>query len=313
LKPAKILRHPFFFAFALTMVAMALYIGIEAQRPGSSIYRALIMSPHEKALEMADEAEKSLGAGQMAEAVALYDRAIELTPNDARIVHRSAIANLKARQPARALTLIDKALSLDPHLAEARLDRAYILFESGLYDRALTEYERMIASPRQDRMAFAARLGRLLVLRRQKKYTQALTGLSDMLGPNNDLTAPQRVRLLELLGDCQLDLGRMTDALSTYTGAIRLEKQNSTLYYNRALAYYKTGQIRESFDDLTRAVQIKPNEGKYHLRRARVAMALKDRAVASSEAAQALALMPDDADAKQIKKDLDQKMGQNSP
>ena len=110
------------------MVAMALYIGIEAQRPGSSIYRALIMSPHEKALEMADEAEKSLGAGQMAEAVALYDRAIELTPNDARIVHRSAIANLKARQPARALTLIDKALSLDPHLAEARLDRAYILF-----------------------------------------------------------------------------------------------------------------------------------------------------------------------------------------
>lgn len=313
MKPAKILRHPVFFAFAMTVVAMGLYIAIEAQRPGSSVYRALVMTPHEKALEMADEAERSLASDEMPQAVALYDRALEYAPNDARILHRSAIANLKAKNPARALSLIDRSLALDPHLAEARLDRAYILFESGLYDRALVEYDCMIASPRQDRMAFAARLGRILVMRAQKKYTQALTGLSDMLGAKSTITDSQRVQLMEVLGDCQLDLGRTNEAISAYTGAIRLDKQNATLYYNRALAYYKTGQNRESFDDLTRAVQIKPNTGKYHLRRARLALTLNDQNVATSETARALTLMPGDVEVLQLKKDLDQKSGQNSP
>jgi tetratricopeptide (TPR) repeat protein len=92
--------------------------------------------------------------GRHSEALAAYDRAIELNPRYPAALNNRGVALLALSQPAKALESFEKASGLQPDFAEALYNRANALRELKRIPEALADYERAIAVRPNYTMAF---------------------------------------------------------------------------------------------------------------------------------------------------------------
>src|SRR5262249_42421988 len=83
--------------------------------------------------------------GRLAEAVAGYDRALDLGGEDAEILSSRGIALWEMGEPDQALASFDRALALDPKNVEAWNNRGNLLARAGIADEALVSYDKALA------------------------------------------------------------------------------------------------------------------------------------------------------------------------
>jgi tetratricopeptide (TPR) repeat protein len=84
-------------------------------------------------------------AGQFAEAVKTFDRAIALDPTYCKAWNNRANALCGMQQSAAALASYDRAVALNPEYHQAWFNRGLLLAEMMAYGNALESYERAIA------------------------------------------------------------------------------------------------------------------------------------------------------------------------
>lgn len=76
----------------------------------------------------------------------------------------------------------------------------------------------------------------------------------------------EAIRLKEE-GNTAFKEGRLTDALTLYTDAIKADRNNASLWGNRAAAFYNLGLYDKAIEDSAYAIELSPRTSKYYWRK----------------------------------------------
>lgn len=271
-----------------------------------------------KAAELASADEKiqyDLGVANVdfehfEEGIASLTRAIDLAPADepytAALIARNAAFIRYAKLPenrGRARELLQSAVADARAAIAAEESEAIGNFNLGValrylgdYDAAIEAFTEALAQNIQGPVsAQSLGLGSEIHLRRgivwfyQGDYDLALGDFED--GLLNVGTEPD-ARLLLWKGLTLAKLGRYADAIGAYTGAVSNSTAYEAAYFNRGLAYLRSGNADKALEDFNAYVRIRPHDAEGYLHRALALSQLGDQRGAASAFARAKSFDP---------------------
>ncbi len=250
-----------------------------------------------------------LAKGDAAKAVAELDRAVELSPGDASLYALRGDATRTVGSKDEANASYEKALALDPIQPRALSGFAALLIDTGNFDRAAEVIKQMDDAKVQDLRADEQRV-RYLVLtgagqsgmstmrnaisRHSKNVALRLAGARVALQAEDYVRAGTYFQQAKRNG-ADARLADTALALAQLYGRRKLGAENSL---ERALE-----AVDAEGNRLTAAQQVQVWE---LIVRARLALADEKRGLAVRYAAQALQIMPDDADVHLLRADIEE-------
>lgn len=155
-------------------------------------------------------------SGRGAEAIAHYDRAIELSPQCARAYNNRGGARLILSDHAEAISDFNKAIELSPTYVSAYHNRANAYLDSGQYARAIADYTRAIELDPQFAKAYFGRGFAHLSL---GHYDEAINDYTQAIRLNPTYA---RAYYTRAIGYAQL--GERTEAVHDMLQAIALDQ-----------------------------------------------------------------------------------------
>lgn len=172
--------------------------------------------------------------GRLSEAIAEYERSIQLNPRKATAFYDLAIAYNKAGRIDDAIVMYRKALDIDPRYASARNNLGNIFLRQGKIDEAIREYQVGIEADPENLQALFNLGGALEEL---KKYDQAKQVYEQVLVRN-----PRYVEAMNNLAGLHLTRGEVGKAVEWYQKAIAENPQYVDARYNLGFAYFLAAQ-----------------------------------------------------------------------
>ncbi|NJM77766.1 MAG: CHAT domain-containing protein, partial [Acaryochloridaceae cyanobacterium RU_4_10] len=195
------------------------------------------------------------------EAIASYDRALELKPNDHAIWSNRSLVLYVIGHHAEAIASYDKVLELKPDDFYAWTGKGNAQKELGQYDTAIASYNRALAI--------------------QPTYSEALTHRDTLLNSINhpSTTATETEQAAPVTpsketpisedgnhkdwfwrGNELYALGRYKDAIESYEKATQYKPNYHEAWYNRGIALSNLGQIEAAIASYDKALEIKPDK-----------------------------------------------------
>lgn len=187
--------------------------------------------------------------GQFEQALACYQRAIEINPGLIKCIYLSAVIYLE-QGDRRSEECLRKVLELEPLHREASYSLGTLLMEQNRYEEAIDVCEHYLSKGPSD-ADISLMLGALK--RKQGYYDDALTLLID--GHN---LYPDNLDILVELGLTQIALGAADDAMSTFLCAAAIEPENSRPIRAVGYALQSMNRIGEAIDLYQQALSIDP-------------------------------------------------------
>jgi len=187
---------------------------------------------------------------QYGKALEYLHKAVEYEPDLKEAQLSAAKALIKLRRFAEAEPYCRKAIGLDPYWAEPHAQLANVLTETGRLEEAVMECQ--IAMKLEPRLAMAHfNLAGVYVKREDfaaaaEEYKRAIAIEPDYSAWNN-------------LGNSQLRLGRLEEALNSYTESIRLEPRQPSAYFNKGIALAQLGRRTEAIEAVRQALALSPD------------------------------------------------------
>ncbi len=184
------------------------------------------------------------------EALADFNRVIELSPDNSwTISDRGIIFRLMGRYP-EALADFNRAIELDPYNAWAIGGRGQVRQEMRQYSEALTDFSRAIELDPYNAWAIGGR-GQTYQLMRWYEEALADYNRAIELDPNWASAIGDRGHTYRLMG-------RYADALADFNRAIELDPDNAGTIDGRGIIFRLTGRYAEALADFNRAVELDP-------------------------------------------------------
>jgi tetratricopeptide (TPR) repeat protein len=214
--------------------------------------RAIELNP-KRAWAIASRGKTYEAMGRYDEALADFDRAIELNPRRAWFVaSRGEIYRLIGRFDD-ALADFDRAIELDPEYAWAIASRGQAYEAMGRHDEALADFDRAIELDPEFAWAVAYR-GE--IYRRMGRFDDALADFDHAieLDPENAGAMASRGQVYEAMG-------RDDDALADFDRAIELNPKYDWAMAQRGQIYQAMGRYTEALADFDRAIELNPKYG----------------------------------------------------
>ncbi|MGB3050327.1 MAG: tetratricopeptide repeat protein [Polyangiales bacterium] len=250
-----------------------------------------------------------LAKGDAAKAVAELDRAVELSPGDASLYALRGDATRKVGSNEEAKASYEKALGLDPAQPRALSGFATLLIDTGNFDRAAEVIKQMDEAKVQDLRADEQRV-RYLVL-----TGAGQSGMSTMRNAIN--RHPKNVALRLAGARVALQAEDYIRAGTYYQQAKRNGADPRLAETALALAQLYGRRTLGAENSLERALEAVDTEGNRLnatrqvqvwelIVRARLALADEKRGLAVRYAAEALGMMPDDADVHLLRADIEE-------
>ena len=193
--------------------------------------------------------------GQHVAAIADYDTAIRLEPDDATAYYNRGNAKHQLGQYSAAIADYDTAIRLKPDLAEAYNNRGIAKGDLGQHVAAIADYDTAIRLEPDDATAYYNR------------------------------------------GNAKHQLGQYFAAIADYDTAIRLKPDYATAYYNRGLAKGRLGQYFAAIADFDTAIRLNPDDATAYFNRGKAKGDLGQHLAAIADYDTAIRLKPDDATA----------------
>jgi tetratricopeptide (TPR) repeat protein/V8-like Glu-specific endopeptidase len=192
-----------------------------------------------------------------------------------------------------AIALYDQALVVDPNNSNTYVERGetYLGFitDSGQQynndnQRALADFNRAIEIDPNNTLAYAAR-GSVYILEEReveglRDYEQAL-----LLEPNN-------AELYVRYGDAYRNLGKYRKSIENYNQAIKIAPNLDIAYGGRGFSHALLGEHHQAIADFDRAIQLNPNHATTYSNRGSVYSDLGEYRRAISDYNQAIQLNP---------------------
>ncbi len=167
--------------------------------------------------------EKLLDAGNAAESVADFEKAVEYDPKQVKYLHNRGFIYASQGELEKAIADFTKVLEADPEYAKARFNRGEAYFLTNDLDKAKVDYTAAIRADSNNADAYNAR-GFIFYL--QGDYRSAFNDYNQALRIDN-----RHVGALTNRGDAYADTGQYDAALRDYNGALAVDPN-----YHRAYA-----------------------------------------------------------------------------
>ena len=227
--------------------------------------------------------------GKREKAIASYDRAISLRPNDAALFSNRGVVLKDMKRFDEALASFDRALAIEPRFAAAHVNRGNALRALERWDQALVSYGRALAIRPNDARTIH---NRGVALYRLGRYDDALASFDSAIALGPDLAEAWADRGLALRAT-----KRLQEALASFDKAIALAPRIAELHDLRANVLLKQKLFKEALASCDHAIELKPEFAEPHANRGLILHAMKRLEEALASCDLAIKLKPDFADA----------------
>jgi tetratricopeptide (TPR) repeat protein len=211
--------------------------------------------------------------GDYPRAIADYDAAIVLAPDDAVLHLNRGVAKVHAGRPADAIADYATAIRLKPDWHLPYFDRAVALSDLGQHAAALADYDRAIERKPDDAWIY---VGQGDVLAASGDPARALAAYGKALALRADLDDPRAKRARMLLR-----LDRPAEALPELDRVLARNQGKPELWRTRATAKFELTDFAGAMADLRRALDFLPDDAEMRRALARAALGLGDIALAA--------------------------------
>lgn len=184
------------------------------------------------------------------EALAAFDRALEIVTADAVIWCNRARAHYQLKHYSESIADFSRALELNPANADAWIERGFAWFDSGRLDQALADYDKAIAlNPKHA----GYRANRARLLRYLARLDEAVREADEAvrLDPKNALAVRESMRAL-------LDAGRLDEAGAMLDRLAKLEPNDAQTQYDRGRWHESAGRLDEALRAYDEALRMSP-------------------------------------------------------
>ncbi len=227
-------------------------------------------------------------AGRLAEAEAVYRRALDADPGHFDARHHLGIIHYQRGEHIAAMRQIDAALKADPKVAAAHNNRGAALTALGRLEEAAESYARAVAlAPGY----LEGHLNRGNALKDLGRLDAALACYDKAVA-----LAPGHAVALIKRGNVLQGLRRFAEAVDSYGRALALQPDSSEACNNRGVALAELGRFAEAVASYDRALALAPADAEALSNRGRALAELGRPADALASYDGALALRPDDPD-----------------
>lgn len=245
----------FRFTMAVALAIVAADVWVSYRR--ASVYNDPIALWQDAALHQPENSrvQNNLGvvlvdAGQPAEAVPHYRRALELSPDYVEAQSNLGVALVHLQEFAEALPQFEKALEINPYYADAHINLAHLLVKGGRLDEAVPHYEEAL------RLKPSAELHSNLghVLQQLNRIQQAQTEFEEAIRLKPDFAEAHGN-----LGALLFSLGRADEALEQLREVVRLKPADADARSNLGIALVSAGKAPEGVEQFEEALKLKPD------------------------------------------------------
>jgi serine/threonine protein kinase len=191
----------------------------------------LIKLPEQKELEVWEWHNKGISLvrlGKPQEAIACFDKAIEINPVYAKTWVSKADAFNRLGKLQEAIACYDKAIEIDPRYAYAWYNKGDALYRLDKLQEAIACYDKAIEI---DPAYYAfVWLGKGILLSRLGKPQEAIACYSKALE-----IEPKDFGILSDKGDALREIGEYQEAIACYSKALEINPEYPTAWYGKAL------------------------------------------------------------------------------
>lgn len=184
--------------------------------------------------------------GQYQQALAEYNRALELRPDHPGTLYNRGVALVGLGHYDEALADLNRALELRPDDPNILNSRGSTMGYLGRYEEALADFNRALALRPDDP---GTPYNRGLALSNLSRHQEALAAYSRALEMR-----PDHPDTLNNRGNTLVLLGRPQEALADYSRALKLRPDHPGTLYNLACLFALTQRYQEALDWLQRAI-----------------------------------------------------------
>jgi tetratricopeptide (TPR) repeat protein len=190
--------------------------------------------------------------GNVEEAIAQYQKALEINPGYAPACNNLGNALLQQGKVDEAIAQLQRALQLKPDYAEAWVNLGNALLQQGKADEAIAHLQRALQINPDSANAHDI-LGNALLQR--GNVNEAITQYQAALQIN-----PQLAEAYYNLGNVRLQQGKANEAIAQYQKALQIKPDFADAHNNLGTALLHQGKVADATAQYQRALQIKPDK-----------------------------------------------------
>jgi tetratricopeptide (TPR) repeat protein len=184
------------------------------------------------------------------EALASFDRAIEIKPDDHQAWSSRGTSLKNLGQYEAAVASCDRALEIKPDFHEAWYNRGLVLYDLGQYEAAVASYGRAL----EIKPDFHGALSDLASSLRQLGQKEAAMAICDrLLEVEPDTAQDWNARAVAFY-----NLGEHDMALANYDRALELNPNFHLAWYNKVFSYVRQNDPDRALFALQRAIELAP-------------------------------------------------------
>ncbi len=199
-------------------------------------------------------------AGQLDEALAEYERALALDPENVNVHNSIGVCHGDREDWDSALASFNRAIELDPEDAFAIYNAGYIYMQKEDYEKALGYFQRAMKTD-DNIFELLFQTGRALY--ELGRLDEALSYLRQALSKNE---TPGNL-VYRAMGDCNMALDRPDEAVKAYNRALKQRPDDAHSLSALALCYENENRNPEiALVYGENAVEIQPKNGLFHHR-----------------------------------------------
>jgi tetratricopeptide (TPR) repeat protein len=199
-----------------------------------------------------DRGNELYGLGRYEEAIASYDRAVEINPDYYEAWYNRGIALANLGRYEEAISSYERAIKITPDKHEAWYNRGRALYDLGRYEEVITSYDRAIEFKLDLHEAWS---NRGIVLANLGRCEEAIASYERAIEFKPDYYEAWYNRGITLA-----NLGRYEEAIASYEWAIKFKPDDHQAWYNRGISLGNLGRYEEAIASYERAIKFKPDK-----------------------------------------------------
>ncbi len=186
--------------------------------------------------------------GRNEEAIAAFDQAIRLDPNNSAAYNNKGASLDELGRGEEAIAAYDQAIWIDPNISVVYNNEGDALYELKRYEEAIAAFDQAIRIDPNDITAYNKKSAALNGLER---YEEALVACDQAIriDPNDSVAYNKKSAALN-------GLKRYEEALVACDQAIRIDPNNSVAYNNKGDALYVLLMYQEALDAYNQAIKL---------------------------------------------------------
>jgi protein O-mannosyl-transferase len=228
-----------------------------------------------------------LQKGRVDEAIVQFQKVLEIKPGYADACNGLGVALLQKGRADEAITYYERALRSKPDFTGARYNLGKALFEEGKVDAAIVQYQEALQI---DPGYAEARVSLGIALLKKGRIQEAAVHFQNALEirPNN---ADARFNLGNILSQ----QGNPDEAMTYFRRALEIKPDYEDAHVNLGNVLLQTGKVGEAIAQFEQAVQLKPDDAKAQNNLGNAFLRKGSAGEAISHYQEALRLQPNDA------------------